>query len=419
MLLNIKNKNFKAEVRLPESKSISNRALMICAYGGFGFNSIQALSEADDTQMLIRNLQLIEKGVTNNSPTTIDCGNAGTVFRFLVTYLASLQGNWLLTGSERMKSRPVKDLVDSLKQLGADIQYTEREGYAPLRINGKILEGGKAEVSMEKSSQFASSMVLAAPTWKNGLELQLSGNLSSMPYLEMSLKMMTSFGANVVVNDRTIHILPVAYKKNAVTIEPDWSAAAFWYELVALSDGGELFFKELSMNSLQGDKAMISMFSQLGVESFQEPEGLLIFKTGKIAEKLLFNLQDYPDMLPALASTCAGLGVKARFTGLENLKYKESDRTAALQNELKKIGTRFHQVTEGVFDLKPSVSHTKHQTVLFQTYHDHRMAMALAPLVLVINAATIENPSVVVKSYPNFWEELRQTQAIDLEEQVI
>ena len=414
MLIKINKKDFKAEVRLPESKSISNRALMICAYGGFDFSSIDALSEADDTRMLIENLQLIQQAVTHDLPTIIHCGNAGTVFRFLVSYLASFQGNWILTGDERMKSRPVSDLVNGLKQLGANIQYVEKEGFAPLHIQGKQLQGGKTMVSMEKSSQFASSLVLAAPTWKNGLELELSGNLSSMPYLEMSLNVMKWFGAHVVVSNRIIHILPLEYKKKHLTVEPDWSAAAFWFELVALSEGGELLIKDLSSNSLQGDKEMVSMFSQLGVEAFEEPDGLLIFKTGKIAKKLQFDLHDHPDMLPALAATCAGLKVQARFTGLENLKYKESDRTAALQTELLKIGCRFDKITEGVFDLHPKTQITDLQSVYFQTYHDHRMAMALSPLAMVIGAVTIENPSVVVKSYPHFFKELNHTQAVTL-----
>lgn len=417
MLIKINKKDFKAEVRLPESKSISNRALMICTYGGFDFSSIAALSEADDTQMLIRNLHLIQQGANRNLLTTIHCGNAGTVFRFLVTYLASVHGDWMLTGDERMKARPVSDLVDSLKQLGANIQYAEKEGFAPLRIHGKKLQGGKTKVSMKKSSQFASSLVLAAPTWKNGLELELSGNLSSMPYLEMSVNLMKWYGANIIVNNRIIHILPLEYKKNTLTVEPDWSAAAFWFELVAMSEGGELLIKNLSFNSLQGDKEMVSMFSQLGVEAFQEPDGLLVFKTGKIAKKLQFDLQNHPDMLPALAATCAGLKVQARFTGLENLKYKESDRTAALQVELQKIGCRFIQISEGVFDLYPENQNTDLQFIHFKTYHDHRMAMALSPLAMVSNAVTIENPSVVVKSYPNFWIELNHTQAFTINEQ--
>jgi 3-phosphoshikimate 1-carboxyvinyltransferase len=413
MLIQQKNKEFKAQINLPGSKSLSNRALMIKAYANNEKMVINQLSEADDTQMLIKNLKQIKECESSEIASVINCGNAGTVFRFLVTFLASTPGTWMLTGSDRMKTRPVADLVDSLRLMGAKIHYAENEGFPPLKINGKALEGGKTHVSMEKSSQFASSLVLAAPVWKNGLELHLSGNLSSMPYLEMSLQLMVHYGAKVIVNDRVIHVLPVRYGKAPLSIESDWSSAAFWYELVALSNGGELLLKGLSLQSLQGDKNMTSMFSDLGVESYQEPDGLLIFKTGKIASALKFDLQHYPDMLPSLAATCAGLGLNARFEGLENLKYKESDRTAALQQQLLKINCRFEKRSEGVFELfsKPLVS--SQNSHIFQTYSDHRMAMAFAPLAMVLGEVTIENPGVVEKSYPGYWHELKASGAVN------
>lgn len=397
---------FKGSVLLPGSKSISNRALMIRAYAGFAKMPIEALSEADDTRMLQKNLKTIGSCAQTNIPTIINCGNAGTVFRFLATYLCTAPGKWLLTGTERMKARPVADLVDALKQLGASVGYAGKHGFPPLIIHGQSLTGGETSVSMEKSSQFASSLVLAAPIWKKGLKLHLEGNLSSMPYLEMSLRMMEHFGARVKREERTIFIAPEHYKKNDFMVEADWSSAAFWYELVALSKGGELMLKGLRMESLQGDSRMVSFFDQLGVASFQEPEGILIFKTGKLSAQPHFDLQDYPDMLPALAATCAGLGVEARFTGLENLQYKESDRTASLQKELTKLGVDFHKLDEGSYHLKRPFGKTFVAETHFETYNDHRMAMAFAPLSMVLEQVKITDPDVVEKSYPNYWDEL-------------
>ncbi|PKP52763.1 MAG: 3-phosphoshikimate 1-carboxyvinyltransferase [Bacteroidetes bacterium HGW-Bacteroidetes-1] len=413
MKIKVNNISFKAQVNLPGSKSISNRALMIRAYSGLNI-IINGLSEADDTVMLERNLEMIAKSNDLSNLLLIDCGNAGTVFRFLLTYLASTSGKWILTGSARMKSRPVGDLVNSLRQLGADIQYVDNEGYPPLRIYGKPLKGGKTSVSMEKSSQFASSILMAGPIWHEGVSLDLTDNLSSLPYLEMTLQMMEGFGAIIGRSYRYVAVLPIQYSETDITIEPDWSAAAFWYELVALSAGGELLLKNLEFDSLQGDRKMKEMFVSLGVESFQEPDGVLIFKTGNVSSKLTFDLTNYPDMLPSLVATCCGLGVGATFSGLENLKYKESDRTAALHQQMMKIGCLFEQQSEGVYQLRPSkntLNHTE-ELISFETYGDHRMAMAFAPLALKLGSVDIEAPEVVEKSYPDYWKELFSTQII-------
>jgi 3-phosphoshikimate 1-carboxyvinyltransferase len=416
MIIKSTSNLIKAQVNLPGSKSISNRVLMIGAYSDLDL-SVAGLSSADDTIMLQRNLDFIRNCSESSIPMVIDCGNAGTVFRFLLSYLASTPGQWMLTGTIRMKSRPVGDLVKSLRSLGAEIYYVEEEGFPPVRIIGKHLPGGKTSVSMEKSSQFASSLLMAAPVWTYGLELELKDNLSSMPYLEMTLKLMERFGAKIKRSERKISVLPLPYKKTPLIIEPDWSAAAFWYELVALSEQGEILMKDLVLDSLQGDRMMISMFSQLGVESFQEPDGILIFKTGKIAEDIHFDLQNFPDMLPALVATCCGLGKEATFSGLENLQYKESDRTAALQKQMSKIGCSFEKKTEGNYHLKPRKSNDifADGVISFETYADHRMAMAFAPLVMKLGAVKISDPDVVEKSYPNYWEELFSTGIINKE----
>ncbi|MDP2237602.1 MAG: 3-phosphoshikimate 1-carboxyvinyltransferase [Bacteroidales bacterium] len=416
MILRSNSDQIKAQVSLPGSKSISNRALMIGAYSDIEMN-IAGLSRADDTIMLHRNLEFISNCSESSIPMVIDCGNAGTVFRFLLSYLASTPGQWMLTGTIRMKARPVADLVTSLRNLGAEIYYVEEEGFPPVRIIGKQLPGGKTSVSMEKSSQFASSLLMAAPVWSYGLELELTDNLSSMPYLEMTLRLMERFGAKIKRAERKISVLPLPYKKAPLIVEPDWSSAAFWYELVALSEQGEILMKDLLLESLQGDRVMTTMFSQLGVETFQEPDGILIFKTGKIANEISFDLNDYPDMLPALVATCCGLGKEAHFTGLENLQYKESDRTAALQKQMTKIGCSFEKITTGHYHLKPGkpIEKATDTVIRFETYSDHRMAMAFAPLAMKLGVLEIENPEAVEKSYPNYWEELFATGAIGKE----
>lgn len=413
MIINALQKTLKAKVNLPASKSISNRALMINAYSEIDF-PIENLSDADDTIMLMRHLKTVRTCAGSSIPLVIDCGNAGTVFRFLLSYLASTPGKWLLTGTERMKSRPIDDLVQSLKLLGAEIYYVENQLFPPLRIVGKKLSGGSVAVSMEKSSQFASSLAMAAPHWDNGLELLLTGNLRSLPYFDMTLQMMEHSGASVMRSHRSVKINPQHYQPVPIVIEPDWSAASYWYEMVALSDGGELLLSGLRLHSLQGDKAMVEMFAQMGVRTFEEPDGILIFKSTVPHVKLSFDLCNTPDLLPALAATCCGLKKQAVFTGLENLKYKESDRTLALQEQLSKLHCRFEKQSEGTYsldfdDVNPSFSNMH---ITFETYSDHRMAMALAPLALKLKALTIENPEVVVKSYPTFWNELLATAAI-------
>lgn len=407
------NEPLKAHIRLPASKSISNRMLMIQAYASQLPDKLKDVSEADDSQMLYKNLKLIQNCTDSSIPMVIDCGNAGTVFRFLLTYLATKPGLWMLTGTIRMKSRPIADLVDSLRKLGASISYVEEEGFPPLKILGKRLNGGTTRVSMEKSSQFASSLLMAAPLWEKGLELELDGNLSSMPYLDMTVQLMQQNGAKLKQNTRLITVFPFPYQLHDSEVEADWSSAAFWYELVALSENGELFLKGLHSQSLQGDKIMQTFFSMLGVTTFEEADGILIFKTPNEIKDVDFNLKDYPDMLPALAASCCGLGVNATFSGLHNLQYKESNRTAALQTELKKIGCRFEKISGDSYMLTPKKLYAESgNTIAFNTYGDHRLAMAFAPLVMKLERLKINSPEVVEKSYPTYWEELFKTQVV-------
>ncbi len=384
---------------------------MIRAYGGFD-RLITQLSDAEDTQLLKTNLKMIRDCAQSSIPLVVDCDNAGTTFRFLLTYLATLPGKWMLTGSGRMLERPVGELVNALRTLGADISYVGQQGFAPLRIQGRVLTGGKATVDISKSSQFASSLLMAAPAWEQGLELELAGDHNSIPYLEMTIALMRHFGAEVNWENSKIVVAPKPYSNVSCRIHPDWSAASYWYEMMALSEGGELVLDQLSLDSLQGDKVLAKLFEQLGVHSHQEPDGIRIFKVGAPANSFECDCRHYPDLLPALAASCAGLGIRARFTGLDNLIHKESNRLLALKTELAKLNVSFQEDENGAYFLTPPQEipvFDESNPLTINSWADHRIAMALAPLALKVGAIRLDNPEVVAKSYPAFWSCIRKT----------
>ena len=386
------------DIQLPASKSESNRALMIAAYCGFA-PDFQNLSDSNDTMVLMNALSslpfidsLRRTGQRWNDikgkPQVIDIADCGTAARFLTTFLACHEGRWLLTGTERMKQRPIKPLVDALLTLGADIQYVEKQGFLPLQIQGRPIPGGKVSIDMTQSSQFASSLLLAAPMWPQGLEMELLGDLSSLPYLNMTLAMMRHFSAQVGQMGQTIIVKPQPYQKQSFTIEPDWSAASYWYEMAAFSEECEIRLRSLSLSKgrpdLQGDAVIADWMHQLGVGTFVENGAIVLRKIPFEKHTLSFDFSQHSDLYPTMAATCAGLNVEAHFTGLDNLALKESDRVEAMQTELAKLGN-------------PSLH--------FCAHNDHRVVMALAPLALHYGSATFDHPEVVEKSYPNFWKD--------------
>ena len=382
------------EVVLSASKSESNRALMIAAYGGFA-PDFQNLSDSKDTCIFREVLQGLppmsflrwhegELESIGDSPFVVDIADCGTAARFLTTYLACHEGEWLLTGTERMKQRPIALLVLALRNLGADIQYVEKEACLPLRIIGKPISGGIVIIDMSQSSQFASSLLLAAPMWPQGLEMKLIGELSSLPYLEMTLTMMRHFGAKIEQSDRMIKVFPKHYHSMDFEITADWSAASYWYEMAALSEECEIRLRGLSMSSLQGDVVIVDWMKQLGVGTFVEKDAIVLRKIPYEKHLVCFDFSAHPDLYPAMAATCAGLGVEARFLGLDNLHLKESDRVDAMQTELSKL------------DNKP---------LHFLSYNDHRIVMALAPLSMLVGSISFDHPEVVKKSYPGFWKD--------------
>ena len=384
----------QCDITLPASKSESNRALMIAAYGGFA-PDFQNLSDSKDTCIFKEVLQGLppmsflrwhvgELESIGGSPFVVDIADCGTAARFLTTYLACHEGEWLLTGTERMKQRPIAPLVDALRNLGADIQYVEKEGCLPLRIIGKTILGGKVIIDMSQSSQFASSLLLAAPMWPQGIEMELVGDLASLPYLEMTLTMMRHFGAEIEQKDRMIKVSPKHYHSMDFEIEADWSAASYWYEIAALSEECEIRLRGLSLSSLQGDVVIVDWMEQLGVGTFVEKDAIVLQKIPFEKQPVCFDFSAHPDLYPTMAATCAGLGVEARFLGLDNLHLKESDRVEAMQTELAKLSC---------------------QSVHFCAHNDHRIVMALAPLSMLVGPVHFDHPEVVEKSYPKFWKD--------------
>ena len=376
------------DITLPASKSESNRVLMIAAYGGFT-PDVQNLSESNDTFVLSKALAYINRGSA-----IVDIADSGTAARFLTTYLACHEGHWLLTGTKRMCQRPMASLVEALRSLGADIKYVEKEGFLPLQINGKPLAGGKVSIDMTQSSQFASSLLLAAPMWPKGLEMEMLGDLSSLPYLDMTLVMMQHFSARVERVGRTIIVKPIPYQSRPFTIEPDWSAASYWYEMAAFSEECEIKLRSLKVpelvegpkgqHYLQGDTVIAEWMQQLGVGTFVDENDVVLKKIPFEKRPLCFDFSQHPDLYPTVAAICAGLNVKATFKGLDNLALKESDRVAAMQMELAKLVDR---------------------PIRFSAHNDHRIVMALAPLSMLVGPVSFDIPEVVKKSYPNFWQD--------------
>jgi len=392
-----KTKIINAEINLTASKSLSNRALIIQALSSTPFK-IHNLSTSKDTQLLNEALQ--------TKSDKIDVGDSGTAFRFLTAFLACKEGDYNLTGSDRMKERPIKELVNTLKELGADIKYLEKNGYPPLKIKGKSIEGGKVSVDASISSQFISALLLIAPSLKQGLTITLEGDILSAPYIKMTSKIMSYFGVETEWKGKTICIKKQEYKAKDILIEGDWSAVAFLLESISLSRSGTLKINGLFENSWQGDFKLVDMFQKLGVESNLIDSSLLLSKkeNSSINQSLDFNFIDYPDLAQAYCCALAGLKKTATLKGLQNLKYKESHRLFALKSELEKFKQK-SEYTDSQFILKESEISMPTQSL--DTHNDHRMAMCLAPLAILFDIK-INDAEVVTKSYPTFWEDLKK-----------
>lgn len=397
----------KAHVKLPASKSISNRALIICALAG-GRRMPGNLSDCDDTEVIVNAMR--------DMPETIDIKAAGTAMRFMTAYLAVTPGEHTLTGTERMKHRPIKVLVDALRYLGADIGYLEQEGFPPLRIRGRSLEGGRLDIAGNVSSQYISALLLIGPHLTKGLELHLVGEIISRPYIDLTLWMMSEFGARAEWTDiDTIRVEPKPYQERDYTIENDWSAASYWYEMMALSQNpdDQVVLEGLMDGSKQGDSSVRYIFSLLGVKSSFEsrtegmPTRVTLRRTPMCVPRLEYDFVSSPDLAQTFVVCCAMMGVKFRFTGLQTLKIKETDRIEALKREMRKLGyvIRDCDGKELIWDgerCEPSLGSG------IDTYEDHRMALAFAPVAFRQSEVRINNPQVVSKSYPHYWEDLER-----------
>lgn len=403
-----RNRQISGTIHLTGSKSECNRALIMQALSG-GKVKIENVSEAADTVTL---RAILEEQLADpeswTGPVTVDVGPAGTAMRFLAAYASLLPGEIVLTGSARMKQRPIRILVEGLQTLGADIEYLEQDGYPPLRIKGPLQQHSRAvTISGSVSSQYISALLLIAPSLPDGLELTIDGELTSRPYVEMTLSMLEQAGIQHQWDGPVIRIENQSYAPSVITVEPDWSAASYWYAMVALSPAGtELFLPGLNGYSLQGDSRITEIMANFGITSQFRDGGVHLKKERKEVIRRIFDFSDCPDLAQTVLVVCAALGHDATFTGLETLKIKETDRVRALQNELEKIGVR---LIEKNLTYKLDCSGRKFPDQLtIKTYEDHRMAMAFAPLALVVDEVKIEEPAVVEKSYPHFWKDLEK-----------
>lgn len=396
----------EATISLPASKSISNRALIIYALSG-GKNMPSNLSDCDDTEVIINALR--------NMPEEIDIKAAGTAMRFMTAYLSVMEGTHILTGTERMKHRPISILVDALRKLGANIEYVGTEGYPPLRITGQSLNGGLLEIPGNVSSQYISALLMIAPMLKEGMTLHLLGDIISRPYIDLTLWMMGEFGADAEwFSNDTIVVKPQPYKSRDYFIESDWSGASYWYEMMALcaDKRSEVKLTGLMDGSKQGDSTTRYIFSLLGVKTQFESKQAGIAQTvtlkqnGRCVPKLEYDFINSPDLAQTFVVTCAAKGIPFHFKGLSTLKIKETDRIEALKTEMRKLGyvLQDHNNSELMWDgerCDPSFEQG------IDTYEDHRMALAFAPYALLHDKLIINNPQVVTKSYPHYWEDLR------------
>ena len=364
-------------IQLPSSKSISNRALIINALGN-GTHHPENLSDCDDTRVMIRAL--------NDDKETIDIMAAGTAMRFLTAYLSVTPGTRIITGTERMQQRPIQVLVNALRELGADIEYVANDGFPPLRITGRELRKDTISLPGNVSSQY----------------------IISRPYINLTLQLMNDFGVRAEwTDDHRLKVEPQAYHSTPFYVESDWSAASYWYQIVALSKEAEVTLPGLFKDSYQGDSQVAGIFRSLGVETIYKDKTVILKKNGKSVERLDYDFINQPDLAQTFVVTCALLNIPFRFSGLQSLKIKETDRMAALITEMRKLGYILHETDGSVLSWEGERCTTEEHPAI-DTYEDHRMAMAFAPTCLALPEILINNPQVVSKSYPRYWEDLRQ-----------
>ncbi len=388
-------------ITLPSSKSICNRALIINALAQ-AFSKPENLSDCDDTRVMIHALQ--------EMPPVIDIGAAGTAMRFLTAFLSVHPGTHILTGTQRMQQRPISLLVNALRTLGADVEYSGNEGYPPLRITGRQLINHDVTLPGNVSSQYISALLMIGPALKNGLTLNLTGEIISRPYIDLTLHLMKSFGAKAGwANEKQLYVEPHPYEApSSYYVESDWSAASYWYEICALAPEAQIELPGLFRQSPQGDAYVAHLFSSLGVKTQYLDHKVVLQKEGKPVSQMTYNFINQPDLAQTFVVTCALLNIPFRFSGLQSLKIKETDRIAALMKEMKKLGYVLTE-TDGCILEWNGERCPSDTSPCIDTYEDHRMAMAFAPACIPLGKLSINNPQVVSKSYPHFWDDLQAT----------
>lgn len=391
--------SIRATIQLPASKSISNRALVINRMGG-NVHRPENLSDCQDTEVMIRAL---DKGPHED----IDVKAAGTAMRFLTALCATMPGERLITGTGRMQQRPIKVLVDALRQLGADIEYAGNEGFPPLRICGSTLTEDHISLSGNVSSQYISALLMIGPTMPHGLTIQLEGDIISRPYIDLTLRLMEHYGAKAYwAGNRTLKVEPQPYRSVPLHVENDWSAASYWYEIVALAKEATVTLPGLFEDSCQGDSKVAELFRPLGVETLYGDKTVTLRKTGRTARRMEFDFIGQPDLAQTFVVTCALMGIPFRFSGLQSLKIKETDRMAALIKEMAKLGFVIREEEGSILSWEGERCERTDGPI--DTYEDHRMAMAFAPACIVFpRGVRINDHEVVTKSYPTYWDTLR------------
>ena len=395
-------KDFNIEIDLPASKSIHNRVMIL--------NTLYSLNLEISNPSNSGDSVLLQKLLKSKND-VLDCENAGTVFRFLTAYFSVRNETVTLTGSRRMQIRPIKELVNSLIDLGAGIEYLDKKGFPPIKIFGGLTKGGSVKINGGTSSQFISALTMIGPKLGNGLEIIIEGKISSKPYIEMTVKLMQNLGFDVQFSNNIIVTEPWSKKTESTSmeIESDWSAVAFWFQIIALSKNGKALFKRLKTQSVQGDSVLASWAQRLGLNIAELNDGLLLEKAPlPIIENSYWDFTNYPDLAPSIIVLLSIEKKKATFVGLESLKIKESNRTYALQTELKKCGVDLIE-DNGKWSLNAS-NFELHENTLFDNYDDHRIAMAFACLAF-IKPIKMENLDATNKSYPDFWEHLKLTES--------
>ena len=383
------------KIKITGSKSETNRLLFLQSL--FPNFKIQNKSNSDDSSVM--------QAALKSTSDFIDINHAGTAMRFLTSYFSQLEGREvILTGSERMQQRPIKILVDALRSLGASIEYEKKQGYPPLRIKGKKLDGGTISLPADISSQYISSLIMLGAVLKAGIELNLKGTITSMPYINMTLDLLKRLGIKTEFKGHRIVVKNTSKSKNTIqVVESDWSSASYFFSIAALSDKAKIYLSNFKSNSLQGDSILRIIYKQLGVNSYFEGNNLILEKENISSPKSIkWDLSNAPDIAQTIAVSCYGLGVACDLEGLHTLKIKETDRLVALDTELSKLGAKI-SVTDKSLHLSSDQDFQKGITI--STYNDHRMAMAFAPLALKI-PLSVKKAEVVSKSYPSFWEDL-------------